>query len=113
VLTHKKLVSAPPAYLLVPAVSEAELADMANDRNGNGVQPAGNGTAVSTPAQPAVQENGRVNGRATVAMVYGDGTAIDAGNQTEVQTHSAYLAEKQTPSQSKEALLTFYRQVMA
>jgi hypothetical protein len=112
-LTHKELVSAPPAYLLVPAVSEAELGDTANGRNGNGMQPVGNGIAVSVPDQPATQENGRVNGRATAAMVYGDGTAVDAGNQTEVQTYRRYLAEKQTLPLSKGALLAYYREVVA
>jgi hypothetical protein len=44
-------------------------------------------------------------------MAYGDGTAVDAGNQTEVQTYRRYLAEKQTPLQSKDALLAYYQEV--
>ena len=74
---------------------------------------AGDETAVSLPAQPNVQRNGRVNGRATAAMVYGDGTAVDATNQTEVQTYRRCLAEKQTPPLSKGALSAYYREVMA
>ena len=45
-------------------------------------------------------------------MVYGDGTAVDAGNQTEVQTYQRYLAEKQTTPASKGALLAYYREVL-
>jgi hypothetical protein len=115
-LAHQELVGAPPAYLLVPTVSEAELAAApmpnGNGRNGQKPQPEVKATAVSAPAQPAAQENGRVNGRATAAMVYGDGTAVDQRNQTEVDTFRSYLASKQAAPASKEALLAYYRGVV-
>jgi hypothetical protein len=114
-LTHQELVGAPPAYLLVPTVSEAELAAAAmpngNGRNGHKPQPVANGTAVSDLTQPAANGNGRVDDRATAAMVYGDGTAVDAGNQTEVETFRRYLAARQAVPDSKDALLDYYRQV--
>jgi hypothetical protein len=78
-----------------------------------------NGTAVSTPAQSTVNSHGRANTQPLVGpvgpagFVYGDGTAVDATNQTEVQTYRRYLAEKQTPPQSKGALLAYYREVVA
>jgi hypothetical protein len=112
-LTHRELVGVPPAYLMVPTVSEAELAAVAmpsgNGRNGQKPQPVVKATAVSAPTQPAAQENGRVNGRTTAAMVYGDGTAVDQRNQTEVDTFRSYLASKQAAPASKEALLAYYR----
>jgi hypothetical protein len=114
-LAHQELVGAPPAYLLVPTVSEAELAAAmpnGNGRNGQKPQPEVKATAVSAPAQPAAQESGRVNGRATAAMVYGDGTAVDQRNQTEVDTFRSYLASKQAAPASKEALLAYYRGVV-
>jgi hypothetical protein len=116
-LTHQELVGAPPAYLLVPTVSEAELAAAAMP-NGNGhkPQPVVNGTAVSGPTQPAANGNGRANAQSVVGpvdLLYGDGTAVDVGNQTEVQTYQRYLAEKQTSPQSKRALLAYYREVLA
>jgi hypothetical protein len=81
-LTHQELVGAPPAYLLVPTVSEAELAAAAmpngNGRNGHKPQPVANGTAVSDPTKPAANGNGRANAQPSVDLMYGDGTAVDA-----------------------------------
>jgi hypothetical protein len=116
-LTHQELVGAPPAYLLVPTVSEAELAAAAmpngNGRNGHKPQPVANGTAVSDPTKPAANGNGRANAQPSVDLMYGDGTAVDATNQTEIQTYRRHLTEKQMPPQSKEALLAYYRELMA
>ncbi len=117
-LTHQELVGAPPAYLLVPTVSEAELAATAmpngNGRNGQKPQPVANGTAVSDHTQPAANGNGRANAQSVVdpvGFMYGDGTAVDQGNQIEVETFQSYLAAKQAAPDSKEALLTYYRGV--
>jgi hypothetical protein len=116
-LTHQKLVGQPPAYFLVPTVSEAELAAAAtpngNGRNGHKPQPVVNGTAVSDPAQPAA--NGRANAQSVVGpvgLMYGDGTAVDQSNLTEVETFQSYLAAKQAAPDSKEALLAYYRQAL-
>jgi hypothetical protein len=55
----------------------------------------------------------KANGRAVpAALLYGDETAVDAGNETEVQTYRRCLAEKQTPPPSKGALLAYYRRMM-
>jgi hypothetical protein len=114
-LTHKELVSAPPAYLLVPAVSEAELAATAangNGRNGYKLQSVANGIAVSALAQPTANGNGRANAQPVMGLKYGDGTAVDQSNRTEVETFQSYLAAKQAAPDSKEALLAhYYRQV--
>ncbi len=89
-LTHRELVGGPPACLLVPTVNEAELAAAAtpngSGRNGQKPPSLANGTAVSAPAKATANENGRVKGRATAAMVYGDGTAVDATNAYLVTT---------------------------
>ena len=70
-LTHKELVSAPPAYLLVPAVSGAELAATAangNGRNGHKLQSVANGIAVSALAQPTANGNGRANAQPVMGL---------------------------------------------
>ena len=112
-LTHQELVGAPPAYLLVPTVSEAELAAAATPSgNGHKPQSVANGTAVSAPAQPTANGNGRANAQPIVDLVgfvYRDGTAVDQGNRTEVETFQRYLAAKQAAPESKEALLAYYR----
>jgi hypothetical protein len=113
-LAHQELIGTPPAYLLVPTVSEAELAAAmpnGNGRNGQKPQPVVNGTAVSDPTQPAA--NGRANAQPSADLMYGDGTAVDATNQTEIQTYRRHLTEKQMLPQSKEALLAYYRELMA
>ncbi len=116
-LTHQELVGVPPPYLLVPTVSEAELAAAmpnGNGRNGQRPQPVANGTAVFTSTQPAANGNGRANAQTAVGHVgltYGDGTAVDQSNQTEVETFQSYLAVKQAAPESKETLLAYYRQV--
>jgi hypothetical protein len=122
-LAHQELVGAPPAYLLVPTVSEAELAaaaatsttTTANGRNGQKSQPVAKKTAVSDPAQPAANGNGRANAQSVVGpvgLMYGDGTAVDQGNRTEVETFQSYLAAKQAAPDSKGALLAYYRKVL-
>jgi hypothetical protein len=76
---------------------------------------SGNGTAVSDPAQPAANGNGRANAQPVVAPVgwmYGDGTAVDQSNLAEVETFQSYLAAKQAAPDSKEALLAHYRQAL-
>jgi len=46
-----------------------------------------------------------------VGLTYGDGTAVDQNNRTEVETFQSYLAVKQVAPDSKEALLAYYWQV--
>jgi hypothetical protein len=122
-MAHKQMVSELPSYLLVSTTSEVDNdANGMDGANGNGPRPSANGTAVFPP--PAANSNemdvtrrdlatgpkAKTNGLAVpAALLYGDGTAVDAGNQTEAQTYNAYLAEKQSPPQSKEALLAYYR----
>lgn len=43
-------------------------------------------------------------------LTYGDGTAVDMQNVTEVTVYRRYLTEKQSAPVSKTALLDFYRQ---
>jgi hypothetical protein len=74
---------------------------------------SGNGTAVTRHGPPAGPK-AKANGPALpAALLYGDGTAVGTGNQTEGRTYNAYLAEKQMPSPSKKALLAYYRPVLA
>ena len=61
----------------------------ANGRNGQKPQPVAHGTAVYTPAQPTVNGHGRANTQplvGPVGPVYGDETAVDTRNRTEVET---------------------------
>jgi hypothetical protein len=44
------------------------------------------------------------------ALVCGDGSQVDAGNVTEVQSFELYQAEKRAIPASKGALLAFYQQ---
>ena len=67
--------------------------------------------AVSTSAQPITNGNGRANAQSVMGLKYGDGTAVDQSNRTEVKTFQSYLAAKQAAPDSKEALLAYYRQV--
>jgi hypothetical protein len=74
-----------------------------------------NGTAVSTPAQPTANGHGRANDQPVVGLAgltYGDGTAVDQSNRTEVETFQSYLAAKQAVPDSKGALLAYYRKVL-
>jgi hypothetical protein len=45
-------------------------------------------------------------------LMYGDGTAVDQGNLTEVETFQSYLAAKQAAPNLKEVLLAYYWQAM-
>jgi hypothetical protein len=47
-----------------------------------------------------------------VGLLYGDGTAVDQSNLTEVETFQSYLAAKQSAPASKEALLAYYREAV-
>jgi hypothetical protein len=51
--------------------------------------------------------NGYVNDQAAVVMVYGDGTAVDQRNRTEVEAFQSYLAAKQAAPDSKKVLLAY------
>jgi hypothetical protein len=76
----------------------------------NGQQGHGNGRPVTRhDTAPAPTTNG--NGRAG-QLVYGDGTAVDPGNQKEAATYRRYLAAKQAAPASKAALLAYYREAV-
>lgn len=109
-LTHQKLVGQPPAYRLVPTVSEAAAAANSNGRNGQKPQPVAKKTAVSASAQPTANGNGRVNTQPVVDLMYGDGTVVDQSNWTEVETFQSYLVAKQAAPAAKAALLAYYRE---
>ena len=119
-LTHQEWVSPPPRYLLVPTSSETTVTTAVNGSlngaatavspppTGNGQQGHGNGRPVTRhDTAPAPTTNG--NGRAG-QLVYGDGTAVDPGNQKEAATYRRYLAAKQAAPASKAALLAYYRE---
>jgi hypothetical protein len=44
-----------------------------------------------------------------VDLTYGDGTAVDQDNRTEVDTFQSNLAAKQAAPDPKESLLSYYR----
>jgi hypothetical protein len=126
-MANQQMVSQPAPYLLGPATGTASGAANANGAAKPPVVTAANGRPVTrkdaipkTTSASAPAAAKRVNGHqpaqpgmAVPPMAYGDGTAVDATNQTEVQTYRRYLAEKQTPPLSKGALLAYYREVVA
>ncbi|MCZ7673811.1 MAG: hypothetical protein M5U34_45175 [Chloroflexi bacterium] len=52
----------------------------------------------------------RSTGLDAQSLKYGDGSAVDANNLTEVQTFQRYMAEKKAAPESKAVLLDYYRQ---
>ena len=107
-LIHQEWVSLLPRYLLVPTSRETNGAATAvsPSPSGNGQQGNGNGRPVACHDSPTPTANG--NGWAG-QLVYGDGTAVDPGNQKEAATYRRYLAAKQAAPASKAALLAYYR----
>jgi len=76
---------------------------------------SGNGRPVTRkePRPKIVPAAGKQPEGITVAdsqpLAYGDGTAVDMQNVTEVTVYRRYLTEKQSAPVSKTALLDFYR----
>lgn len=136
---NQQMVSQPTPYLLVATTSEANGVQIgpATPKNGTSRPPtaaANNGRPVTrkdpipkaiSANAPAVVKQGnsqpakpdsvatsvtRSTGLDAQSLKYGDGSAIDANNLTEVQTFRRYMAEKKAAPKSKAVLLDYYRQ---
>lgn len=131
---NQQMVSPPTPYSLVSTTSDTNGAETA-PANGapkpNGaarppVVAAGNGRPVTrktappaTTAKPTPIANGRSqngsgkqngNSPQSQVLLYGDGTPVAAGNQTERSTYARYQQAKGTVPPSKQALQQFYQQ---
>lgn len=131
-MVHQQMVSPPTPYLLVSMTSEA------NGAKTNSVPPEPNGATRSpaiaagndrpvtrktaqpvATAKPAPITNGRSqnghgkqngNGSQPQRLLYGDGTPVAAGNQTERSTYARYQEAKGVIPPSRSALQQFYQQ---
>jgi hypothetical protein len=136
-LVNQQMVSQPSPYLLVSTTSEVNgaktsLANGAPKPNGAArptVVAADNGRPITrktaqpaTTAKPMTVTNGRSpnghgkqngNGPLPKALLYGDGTPVAAGNQTERSTYARYQEAKGVIPPSKSALQQFYQQQAA
>ena len=136
-MANQDMVSKPPPYLLVSTTSEtngakSSPANGASKPNGATKPPvvgANNGRPVTrktaqpaTAAKPAPITNDRSpnghgkqngNGSQPRVLLYGDGTPVAAGNQTERSTYARYQEAEGVIPPSKSALQQFYQQQVA